>query len=643
MLHWSLLNEYYSLFILLILFFRYVLYEHNVTQSNRGRLFVRCLLLAMVFIILNVLTVAAWDKPDSIPIWLNTALNTVYFLISIITLSLYAFMLFDAVLEHVYDKHCLRRAKIMLAIVTSVASILTLVNLFTGWVFTVDGAGVYHRGPLNRVYYLFLFVEVFFLCVCYIRNRKSVSDRIVYVVRSIPLLTVLIGGLQLLFPDIMLNGTICSVASLIIFIAFRSNTEDNDSLTGAHSRKAFISELNLRTQSGQSIQLLQIALLNIADLNIRYNHSVGDALLYEVSHYLRHSAPHAQVFRTGGTTFTVILYLQSDESAEAQLVSIQERLQSEWVIGEISCHLEVAIAEIRNKDFSDSTAEIVEQIEYTMELAKQNPPLARFDNMIRAQMDTQNSLVSYMRKAINDNKFSVYYQPLYCCHHDIFCSAEALLRLPDENGKFISPEIFIPLAEENGMIEELTWIVLEDICKTFNSNKFPGLQSVSINLSMKQLLDPTFPYQLKERLENNGITPDRIKVEMTERFILHDSAYAKRQMELLENLGIQVFMDDFGTGYSNLSSVLAFPFSFIKLDRSLIRPILENKHAVTMVGTLVELFHDMDKKVIAEGVEILDQATVLRELGIDMIQGFYYAKPTAADNLEPYFKEENKQ
>ncbi len=232
----------------------------------------------------------------------------------------------------------------------------------------------------------------------------------------------------------------------------------------------------------------------------------------------------------------------------------------------------------------------------------------------------------------------VNYQPLYCCHKDIFCSAEALLRLSDKDGAPISPERFIPIAEENGMIEELTAIVLEDICDLFTSGKCPTLQSVSINLSMKQFLNPALPREIRAYLDERGVSPDHLKVEMTERFILHDAEYARRQMEELEALGISVYMDDFGTGYSNLSNVLRFPFSFIKLDRSLISPIEDNKHAATMVGSLIKLFGDMDKRVVAEGVENEGQVALLRALGIDMIQGFYYARPTDKAELEKYFK-----
>ncbi len=637
MLNWNLITEYYSFCILLILFVRYLLRERHTAATQRSRMFMKCLALSMGFIVLNVVCVITLKYGSVVPVWLNMLLNTAYFLASICIASLYAYLVFDALLEHVYDKHCIRRARMVLSIVVSVSTILTLVNLFTGLVFTIDDAGVYHRGPLNRAYYILLLAEVFFVCLCYIRNRKSVSDKMVYAMRTIPIIVVLLCGLQFLFPDVLLNGTISAVVSLLIFAAFRSNTEEQDALTGANSRKAFMQELSLRSGNGQSLQIMQIALLNMADVNIRYNYTVGDALLYEISHFLRHSLPNVQVFRTGGTTFTVILPYESDEAADAALAKIQSRLQSVWNLGDVHCHVFVAIAELREPDLSISPVEMVERIEYTMSIAKANPPLAHFDAIAREKMERRSTILDLMRRSIDENRFSVYYQPLYCCRKDIFCSAEALLRLNDYDGNPVSPAVFIPLAEESGLIEELTWLVLDDICRILTSGRYPSLQYVTLNLSMKQLLDPDFPTRLACFLDDRKVSHECLKVEMTERFILLDEVYARQQMELIESLGIQISMDDFGTGYSNLSSVLEYPFSFIKLDRSLITPVAENEQARAMVAALINMFKNMDKRVVAEGVETKEQNDILRSLGIDMIQGFYYARPAPAEDQLPRF------
>ncbi len=641
MLNISLLSEYYSLAILILLFLRYRIYEKRPSPSRRRRMFSNVLLGSIAFIIYNFVCVFALEHPETAPRWLNIALNSFYFFFSIVLCSSYAYMLFDSLLEHVYEKHCMRRAKIMLVTVTALSTVLTVINVFTGWIFTVNESNEYVRGPVNQAYYIFIIAEIIFLCICFVRNRRSVSEKMLYFIKVAPIIILIIFALQLMFPDILLSGTMCATVSLTIYIAFRTNSEGHDSLTGLHNRHAFISELQLRSGSGQAVQIMQFAFLNISELNTRHGNATVDALLYEAARYISRCVPNIHSFRTSGTTFAAILPYDSEEEAEACIHKIYDRIQSEWAIGDVKCRIFAAAAELRTKHLTDPPGVIMNKLEYTLSIAKKNSGIERYGHEIAWQMEQKDSLLRLMRHSIDTKRFKVYYQPLYCCRKDIFCSAEALLRLSDYDGMPIRPDVFIPLAEENGMIEELTWIVLDDICKTLSSEKFKGLQSVSINLSMQQLLDPKLPEEIASFLSERGIAPPSIKLEMTERFLLHDSKYAKAQLDALKALGLDISMDDFGTGYSNLANVLEFPFGFIKLDRSLIAPIAENPHAKAMVGSLIKLFSDMDKRIIAEGVEDEAQVKILRELGIDMIQGYYYAKPAPADELIKYFSEPN--
>lgn len=631
-------GEFYSFGILLLLFFRYCLFERCIAKSTRRAMFVRCLVLSMGLIVLNTVCVALLNRPNLVPVWVNLALNTLYFLSCIFCCSFFTFLLFDAMLEHVYDKHCLRRAVVVLIILTSISLLILLLNLFTGILFYFDENGHYQRGPWNSIYYLLLMVELAFLGICYIRNRRSISDQMVSVMRSIPPIVLLLCVLQFSFPNVLLNGTICALVSLVIFLSFHSHTEEHDDLTCAGSRKAFVAELELRSNSNQAVQIVQICLLNLADINLHYSHKHGDALLYEISKYLRHCYPHVRVFRTGGTTFTILLPLGSESEADSRLQEIETRLQSPWTLGEFACRLSCSIAELRSQSLSGSASEIIQHLEYATTLAKKRQAPVRFDQEVDQQFRDRSSMIDLIRKAIETHHFQVYYQPIYCCKKDLFCFAEALLRLSDETGRPIPPDVFIPLAEESGLIRDLTWLVLEDICRLFNSGKYPGLEAVSMNLSMQQFLDPNLPQQIAEILTREGVEPRKLKVEITERFILHDEQYAKAQLDTLESLGIQIYMDDFGTSYSNLYSLLQYPFDIVKLDRSLTATLPENRSAAIIIQTLLQLFRELGKRVIVEGVERAEQAAYLNSIYTDMAQGFYYAKPVPAEELGPYFE-----
>lgn len=142
------------------------------------------------------------------------------------------------------------------------------------------------------------------------------------------------------------------------------------------------------------------------------------------------------------------------------------------------------------------------------------------------------------------------------------------------------------------MIEDLTWMALEEVCRLLSSETVPGLDAVSVNLSMQQLLNRNLVQHLLELLSPYGLSPSRLRLEITERFLLHDAQYARQQLGALQAAGFQIYMDDFGVGYSNLSSVLDHPLDCIKLDRSLIRRVPSDLHARIMVETLLTLFHN---------------------------------------------------
>lgn len=642
MIRWSLMAEYFSLLILLILFIRYYCYEWRVAFTSKRKLYLGCLLISVASIVLNVVCVYTLSRTDIIPQWLNVTLNTLYFYMSIGMCSLFAALLLVLVLEHVYDRRPLRRALLCLLGLTALYLLLVSANLFTGNFFYFDAAGNYQRGPLNSLGYTMPMAELALVAFYYFRNRTSIVTSMVYVMRSLPPIVLMLCLFQFLYPEILLNGTISAIASLILFLSFQSSTTDRDSLTGIRNRNNFMTELSIRLSARQPIEIILVSLLSFSDVNLQYGHRTGDAILYEAARYLDHLHPQGRAFRIGNVTFALVLPEDDRTRSEQLLQTIQDRFQAPWTLGELQCRLNICMVQLRCGAQGGSPGEVVEQMEYALSLAKQERGLVRFDERVRRQLLQKKELVEIMQRSIRERRFRVWYQPIYSCASDDFHCAEALLRLTDYHGNAVSPSVFIPLAEETGLIGELTWLVLEDICRTLSSGQVPGLQSVSLNLSMQQFLDPELTTRIQNFLTQYHLKPECLKVEITERFLLHDARHAKRQLGALSAAGIQLYMDDFGTGYSNLSSVLDYPFACIKLDRSLVCHALEDRRADLMVKTLMNLFRQLGKELVVEGVENRELAAHMKRCGADMIQGFYYAAPMSREELEAFFaRQEN--
>ena len=642
MLKGVLMGEYLSLMMLVVIFTRYYFYEGRRYLTNKKKIFLGCLLSAAFSITLNIICEAT-NSSSAVSSGHSMMLNTGYFLFIGFTCTLIALFLFWLMLEHVYDKHCLRNAIIMLSIVLGVYCTLLTINLFNGILFYFDDTGAYCRGPLNRHVFLMPLIQLIFLFVCYIRNRKSVGRSMKYVMAVLPPIVVLLILAAVVFPNLLLNGVLCSFVCLILYLSFQSNAGNRDPITGVRDSSSFVAELKLRLRSKQSIQIISVTLMSYSEINLKYGQRIGDALLYEVATYLETLFQQGSAFRTSNTTFSLILPLGTPEENLSRLTAIQQRFQTPWSLGELQLSPPFCMADLcYSADNTTTAEELMEQLNYTVTKSKKTGALIRFSDTIRLEMLEKKTIQELIQRSILEHRFRVWYQPIYCCTSNQFCSAEALLRLNDEHGTPISPNLFIPAAEESGLICDLTWVVLEQICQLLSSGDIPETFAVSLNLSMQQLFDPELPQKFKAYLNRYDVDPSRLKVEITERLLLDDAQFARQQLMTLASYGIQIFMDDFGTGYSNLSNVLNYPFTSIKLDRSLIQNIPHDESAELMVRTMLMMFHGLNKTVVAEGVEQFETAQHLKACGADMIQGFYYARPMPKSDFLQFLSDKNR-
>ena len=206
----------------------------------------------------------------------------------------------------------------------------------------------------------------------------------------------------------------------------------------------------------------------------------------------------------------------------------------------------------------------------------------------------------------------------------------------DENGVLISPGEFIPLAEKNGLIDEISWLVLKKVCKFLGEHPDLPLKSVSINMSIQQLTDRSLLRRVHSCQAQYGVPSEKLRIEITERTVTENPAQVGAVMAQLAAEGIRFYLDDFGVGYSNLASMISLPFETVKLDSSLLGGIDQNAKLYDTVRLLVQMMHNAGFIVVAEGIERLSQLECVKALGVDRIQGYYYARPMPEKELETF-------
>jgi EAL domain-containing protein (putative c-di-GMP-specific phosphodiesterase class I) len=244
-----------------------------------------------------------------------------------------------------------------------------------------------------------------------------------------------------------------------------------------------------------------------------------------------------------------------------------------------------------------------------------------------------------LHDALKNDGFEVYYQPLYNVYDCNFTEAEALLRLRDRSGNFVSPDEFIPVAEQSGLIMEIGNLVLDKVCKYIRSmlKCSADIDTISVNLSVVQLMQENAVSSLMDIIRRNGISPNRILFEVTESTLVSDYELISGKLREMKEQGVQFALDDFGTGYSNITHVTDMPFDVVKIDKSLIWESMENRKCNIMIRELAKTFKDINLSVIAEGVETKEQDDFARECKCDKIQGFRYARPMPVSQVGDYF------
>lgn len=634
------IGDYFALALILILCifffdsktsFRYM--------ASTSKLFILCLGMTALTAATDLLTGHMATLQDA-PLWQSILVNSLYFIVNIVTTSIIALYLFTRILEHTHNRHCMRNAYIGLAVLFGVYMVFVVTNLWSGWLFYFDANQKYCRGPLNALGYGITLMQLGLVTVCYFRNRKTASRPMRRVLMQfLPIIPMCIL-LQRAYPEIMLNGFLMAMADTVLFLSFQGQRQGVHILTELNDRRRFFTEVDRRIEKKEPFQVFLINIKDFGTINQKYGHVFGDEYLYQFAFALEKLLPGSLCFHMNGTVFATILQYTYQSEAERQSGELLEFMEK----GIHCIHQHVFADYVMVHYISDgvetSAAELYENMEYSCAMTHgQKRKYVRCSGEVREEMTRRRYLRDRIQTVDREHGFEVWFQPIQCLSTGKFCSMEALLRLREPDGTLVSPAEFIPLAEQTGHIGPITWFVLEEVCRILKSNRKLDNVSVSINMPMTQLLEKGFVPRFTGIVDQAGIRHGRICIEFTERAILENFHQTLGVMEQLTQEGFRFYLDDFGTGYSNFNCLLQLPFRIIKLDTSLAHITKNGVPDYSMVRTLTKLFHDMDLVVVAEGAETEEEVRMLAAQGIDRVQGFALARPMPVDTLLEFYQE----
>ncbi|MBR5122220.1 MAG: phosphodiesterase [Anaerotignum sp.] len=629
----SLKIEYVALILNCVLFFFY--YEKNMHLNFKKKCYIACLTLSMVSIVVNILSVVTLNKVSD---GMSFFLNGLYYPAVMTNASMMAFFLFHLMFEHVPQRKCSKIAYSIIATVLCIVIILTLANIWTNCLFTIE-QGVYSRGPLNAVGYAGVGLELCLLVICFFRNRRYISAAMTRLIEMLPVAVAVLLFIQLRDRDIMMNGIISAMANLILFIISQSNRLEQDPVTELKNRTACVADINRKIRKKQSFQFVTINLKNFSFVNRKFSHAAGDECLYQIARYLEKTFREGEIYRVGGVEFVMLIPYVSREYADHCCQEVLQRMKGKWELKEAVFYLRAGICNMICENGEEEAAKLIEQMQYMQALVKETNEsvILNFEHTVKDQMERRKYLISRMKRAMKEDGFEVHFQPIYCWEKDSFTSMESLVRMRDEDGSLISPMEFIPIAEEVGLIDQIGWIVLDKVCAFMSSHKKMQIETASINMSMQQFNIDGFVEKFEECLKKYELDSDCIRIEITERMTSENTYRTRSTLQELAEKGIGIYLDDFGMGYSNFAGVLSLPIDTVKLDLTLVHGAFESERKYLILESLVTMLRRAGYSVVAEGIETEEQADTLKKLGADKLQGSYYHRPMPENELIKLF------
>jgi diguanylate cyclase (GGDEF)-like protein len=622
------ISEYFSS-ILLAIIFVYSLMDRN-RSSLKQQVFRVSILTTFILVLSIIASFFITGSQSGVSPRLRFVASSFLYIATCCSIASVTGAMVVTIFDFRADSPKLRIAAITITVVCALEILLALVNVFTGWLFTIDPDGVSHNGPLYRidlVYLLLSFVMIIILLRVEGKRVKRSSRIILY---TLPVLAVILGIYQHLYIGSVLTGTILSSALLVLFIYGQQQRLHTDPLTELSNREAFFHALQRLSVRQRGFRVIMIGLEQFKFINNTLGQRLGDAFLREVGVFLSALDPRVSAYRFTGVEFALVAVNIPDQSYETLFSHISERFQHPWHAEGEAVYLNAAISDIRHPGQVVEVDELIAALEYSVRIAKKDETaggVVRFDGQLRSAFGRRNYVLAQMERALAQERFFIYIQPVYDCAKKCFSGGEVLLRLNEDSGRPISPGEFIPLAIEAGIATELGWMVLEKTCRFISENRHMSVDWFSVNISSQQNEFDETVRRLELLLEKYDIPPSSIKLEITERVLLDDLDRARATINKLREQGVGVFLDDFGTGYSNLVNVMSLPFECIKIDKDLLRGIAQNPKAYGLLQTVVNGIRNMETIVLAEGVETQEQDSIVHRLGIDFIQGYYYARP----------------
>ncbi len=610
--------------ILLIIIIDYIKNPHLKLMSTKC--FQMSLICTSFNLFLDVAAVYALTHTDTVSPLLCRTIHQL-FILSMIAVLLFNFM---------YIFILSRRQKRLNArqyLIVSLPMALSVLEIAAGRVeYHISDTFVYSDGPMINAAFICGFVYLVFSFTVVFGKHCPLSNYNKACIRIGMVIWVIVMIVQLANRALLLSGLGSSLMLMCVYFSFENQKENYDSETQCFNKNAFHRQMNEYYQSRKPMTIVNIYFQNYERVNSIFGHDFAQAALLKLENTIEKYLTK-DVFHSRSNMFTV--FFTGTEPDCDKLIKIKRAAET-GDIKEAALVCRINIIDLQM--YANNTDEAHELIGYMREYSNSSDEtVCRLNSDVIEKMHRRSKIDKLLSDAVKNNGFEMVYQPIFCPEEGKFKSAEALIRLKSTADLgFVSPEEFIPIAEEKGLIMDIGDIALRlvaDFSKRSGLEK--KLEYIEVNLSGIQACSPDLESRLTKITDECGIDPSFINLEITETAALNSIDSFLKNVFALRRSGFSFSMDDFGTGYSNLSQMNRMHYDLIKIDKSIIWDAFGkgNDSAERLLSSVISLLNAINVKIVAEGVETKEMADYLTEKGVDYLQGYYFSRPVSEEKF----------
>lgn len=625
----------------------YAAFVRKMTNGITNKMFLWLITVSMITAVADCFTAAL---PVELPLpewkfWVVTLFTYVYFVFHNITTVIYLLFLFS-VSRTGYIMS--QPKKMMTAFLPyALTNVCLIVNIFTGWFFTVTVEEGYKRGPAIYVFYVVALLYALWGIYFLLKRKKVIVSTKWYSLFFMYVLNFIALGFQFLFPKLLIEMITTAMAELFITLLVLKPEDYMDYDTGMPSLKAYLNEIRKITVTNNRERIIILRFLNATELkkylgDEEYMNFINDAIDSIRIEFSGKNLSYDMYFEQPGRIY-IIMDNYDFDCRTAVLNAIDRFTDEIRTLEDRGVKIIPRFCEINYPEDAKDANTIIN----VGQSFHRYIPYEQVYNYAKDIIDTdrfriENNMDTILTRAIREKKFEMYYQPIWSVKEKRFVSAEALIRLKDEEFGFISPAWFIPAAERKGLMIPIGDFVLESVFRFISENDFYGLglSYIELNLSVAQCLQVELSEKIFALEKKYHVNPERVNLEITETTYENIGDITDMNIRTLSENGFSFSLDDYGTGYSNMQRLSKLPLKIIKIDKTLVDD-MENKSGMSVIQNTVTMMKDIRKEIVAEGVETEEQLSFLSGLGVDFIQGYYFSKPLPEKDFVEFIKQRN--